>query len=215
MNLKAVSKKWSDIFCRVANRDDGTPRFSLIGAKGYLYSGLGYSGGHEELDRIIKILNKEGIKCYASESSSPGLNVASFEYTYGFEDGGLEIYSGNHFCGPPGHGAFAVGFDAFRWLLDQLGIRQPRRFKNEWITVAEGADGYDTWWNELFAPVMKQIEPYLYAIDEHQLDLDWREICASVPALNGTDWDIPKENTWSIFLDNLEFYMGCNLLDRV
>jgi hypothetical protein len=215
MNLKAVSKKWSDIFCRVANRDDGTPRFSLIGAKGYLYSGLGYLGGHEKLDRIIKILDKKGIKCYGSESSSPSLNVASFEYMYDFEDGGLEIYSGNHFCGPPGHGAFVVGFDAFRWLLNQLGIRQPRRFKNEWIKVAEGGDGYNTYWHELFAPVMEQIQSYIYAIEEHELDSDWKEICVSVPALKGRDWDISKEQTWNSFLQNLEFYMDCNLLEEV
>ena len=50
---------------------------------------------------------------------------------YNFEDGGLEVYSGNYLFGSPGHGAFVVGFNAFRWLLDQLGIKQPRRFKNE------------------------------------------------------------------------------------
>ena len=131
MGLQRVSKKWSDLFCRVANRDDGTPRFSLIGAKGYLYSDLGYLRGHEELDRIIKLLEKKGIKCHVSESSSPGLDVASFEYLYNFEDGGLEVYSGNYLFGSPGHGAFVIGFNAFRWLLDQLGIKQPRRFKYE------------------------------------------------------------------------------------
>jgi hypothetical protein len=59
MSLKRVSNKWSDLFCRVANRDDRTPRFSLIGTKGYLYSDLGCLGGHEKLDRIIKLLGEE------------------------------------------------------------------------------------------------------------------------------------------------------------
>jgi hypothetical protein len=56
-----------------------------------------------------------------------------FEYAYRFEDGGFEIYGGNYFFhdGPPGHGAFVLGFKAFRWLLNQVGIKQPRRFKNE------------------------------------------------------------------------------------
>ena len=55
---------------------------------------------------------------------------------YQLEDGGFEIYSGNYFfhSGLPGHGAFVVGFKAFRWLLGQLGIKQPRRFKNELST---------------------------------------------------------------------------------
>jgi len=130
MSEKSAFKKWTNLFCRVANRDDGTPRFSLIGAKSYLYSDLGYLGGHEKLDRIIKLLEKKGIKRHGSESASPGLNVSSFEYMYDFEDGGIEVYSGNYF-GPPGHGAFVVGLKAFRWLLDQLGVEQPRRFKNE------------------------------------------------------------------------------------
>jgi hypothetical protein len=59
------------------------------------------------------------------------MNVADYKYIYHFEDGGFEIYSGNYFFGPPGHGAFVVGFKAFRWLLGQLGTKQPRRFKNE------------------------------------------------------------------------------------
>jgi hypothetical protein len=41
------------------------------------------------------------------------------------------VYSGNYFFGRPGHGAFVVGFKALRWPLDQLGIEQPRKFKNE------------------------------------------------------------------------------------
>ena len=66
----------------------------------------------------------------ASEEDSP-MNVSSYRYSYRFEDGGLEIYAGNYFFGSPGHGAFIVGFKAFRWLLDQLGIKQPPKFKKK------------------------------------------------------------------------------------
>jgi hypothetical protein len=62
---------------------------------------------------------------------------------------------------------------------------------------------------------MEQIQSYIYAIEEHELDLDWKEICARVPSLNGMDWDISKENTWSSFLIGLEFCKGCNLLEWV
>ena len=51
MTEERVSEKWSDWFCRVADRDANMPRFSLIGSKGYLYEFDGYFGGHEELDR--------------------------------------------------------------------------------------------------------------------------------------------------------------------
>ena len=125
--------KWNDVFRRVTDREDGTPRFSLKGAKSYLYEYDGYSGGHAELDRIIKLLKSIGIKRHVSATDSP-MNVASYEYVYYFEDGGFEIYSGNYFYESPGHGAFVVGFKAFRWLLNQLGIKQPRRFKNELST---------------------------------------------------------------------------------
>jgi hypothetical protein len=66
------------------------------------------------LDRIIKLLKSIGLKCHVSGADSP-MNVADYKYIYHFEDGGFEIYSGNYFFGPPGHGAFVVGFKAFRW----------------------------------------------------------------------------------------------------
>jgi hypothetical protein len=135
-----MARKWSDLFCRVADFDEETPRFSLKGAKAYLYEYDGYQGGHEELDVIIELLQQRGIKRRVSAQDS-SLNVSSFEYVYHFEDGGLEIYAGNYFFGSPGHGAFVVGFEAFRWLLDQLGIKQPRRFKNEPAAVDSVATG--------------------------------------------------------------------------
>jgi hypothetical protein len=113
MSDDSGSKKWNDLFGRTTDREDGTPRFSLKGAKAYLYEYDAYSGGHEELDRIIKLLKSNCIRCDVSGADSP-MNVANFEYEYHFDDGGFEIYSGNFFCGPPGHGAFVVGFKAFR-----------------------------------------------------------------------------------------------------
>jgi hypothetical protein len=138
MSRRNANIKWTDLFCRVTNLYDGTPRFSIIGAKGYLYEYDGYSGGHEVLDQTIEILEKHGKTCHASEEDS-SLNVSSFEYLYFFpdsredacEEGCLRIYCGNYFFGTPGHGAFVEGFTAFRWLLNELGIEQPRRFKNE------------------------------------------------------------------------------------
>jgi hypothetical protein len=63
------------------------------------------------------------------------MNVANCEYEYHFDDGGFVIYSGNYFFGTPGQGAFVLGFKAFRWLLGQLGVKQPRRFKNEFTVI--------------------------------------------------------------------------------
>ena len=66
-----TSEKWSDWFCRVADRDAKTPRFSIIGSKSYLYEYDGYRGGHEELDRIIKLLRDHDIDCYVSRHGQP------------------------------------------------------------------------------------------------------------------------------------------------
>ena len=85
MKLKAVSTQWSEVFCRVANLDDGTPRFSIKGAKGSLFEYDGYSGGHQELDQTIEILKKHGQTCHVSGDDN-SLNVSSFEYLYFFSD---------------------------------------------------------------------------------------------------------------------------------
>jgi hypothetical protein len=86
--------------------------------------------------------------------------------------------------------------------------------KEQWIEIAEGGDGYNTWWDDELAPVMKEIEHYIYAIDAYQLDLNWAEICADAPALHDKAWDISKDQPWRDFLENLEYWMGCSLRDE-
>ena len=195
MSGKQAQTKWSDLFCRVANREDGTPRFSLKGAKAYLYEYDGYSGGHAELDRIIKLLKSIGLKCHVSGADSP-MNVADYKYIYHFEDGGFEIYSGNYSFGPPGHGAFVVGFKAFRWLLGQLGVKQPRRFKNEissdftvttlpqvqnGVDKTPGIEGIDNW------ALHKLLDKYIANKEKRNLILRCKSSVA-VPKLRSSSW---------------------------
>jgi hypothetical protein len=66
----SASNKWNKLFCRTTDREDGTPRFSLKGTKAYLYEYEGYSGVHEELDRIIKFLKSNCIRCDVSGAVS-------------------------------------------------------------------------------------------------------------------------------------------------
>jgi hypothetical protein len=40
--------------------------------------------------------------------------------------------------------------------------------------------------------VIEQIERYIDDIEVYQLEVNWNEICATVPALRGKDWDILK-----------------------
>jgi hypothetical protein len=148
VNLEKVStmsayNNWTDLFGRTADRGDGTPRFSLKGTKAYLYEYDGYSGGHHELDLIISLLKSNHIECGVSGADSP-MNVANYEYAYYFDDGGFEIYAGNYFFGTPGQGAFVFGFKALRWLLGELGVKQPRRFKNEVkVIIGSGVENED------------------------------------------------------------------------
>jgi hypothetical protein len=126
-----VDRKWSQLFSRLADSEDGIPRFSIKGGPKYLfYAYDGYSSGHKLLDEIIAILESNDIYDYSTGSDS-SLNVSSFETSYDFEDGGLRIYSGNAFFDPPGHGAYIFGFRALRWIIDKLALPQPRRFKDE------------------------------------------------------------------------------------
>jgi hypothetical protein len=62
---------------------------------------------------------------------------------------------------------------------------------------------------------MRQIERYIYAIDEHQLDLNWEEICNSVPALRDKGWHISKDRPWKEFTECLEHWMDCFMRDEV
>jgi hypothetical protein len=75
---------------------------------------------------------------------------------------------------------------------DSVDSKNVEKNKEQWIKIAEGGDGYNTTWYDEFAPVMQQIERYLYAIDEHQLDLNWEGICNSVPALHDKGWHLIK-----------------------
>jgi hypothetical protein len=69
-------------------------------------------------------------------------------------------------------------------------IRISSENNEQWIQIADGGDGYNTGWDEEFKPVMEQIEQYIDDIEMYQLEVDWNEICTTVPALRGKDWDI-------------------------
>jgi hypothetical protein len=89
----------------------------------------------------------------------------------------------------------------------------PKR-KEKWIIIAEDEDDFISHWDDDFGPVMNQIDSYVNAIGAEELDLDWAEICDRVPYLNDKLWEISKEEPWREYLENLEFTMGCNLLDE-
>jgi hypothetical protein len=75
------------------------------------------------------------------------------------------------------------------------------------MEIAQGGDGYNTWWDDEFAPVMKQIEEYIDAIEVYQLELNWKEICDTVPALHGKAWDISKDHA------SIAFFGESRILD--
>jgi hypothetical protein len=108
--------KWSDLFSRLADAQEGTPRFSIRGCPKHLfYDYDGYSGGHEIVDKIIALLESHGIDPCTTGSDSP-LNVSSYETDYDFEDDGLHIYPGN---------AFVEDNARTYWLSERLAEAQP------------------------------------------------------------------------------------------
>jgi len=81
----------------------------------------------------------------------------------------------------------------------------------EWIVIGYGELGYIYRWETDFEPVMGQIDSYIVAIGDHQLDLDWKEICDRVPGLRGKGWEIFQEDLFSSYLSSLELAMDCFL----
>ncbi len=126
-------RPWSEAFRRVSTLDETKPLFSIKGAIAYLYDEDGYCGGHDDLDGIIELW--ENLDLPARHVSEPltawkMLNSAqAYENYYDFLDGGLRVYSGNHFFQQ--RGAYIEGFQALRWILHNLGYTQPRKLKGE------------------------------------------------------------------------------------
>jgi hypothetical protein len=83
----------------------------------------------------------------------------------------------------------------------------------QWIEIAAGGDGYNTGWDDEFKPVMEQIERYIDDIEVYQLEVDWNEICDTVPALRGKEWDISKDQASRALLESLEECTDCYLVE--
>ena len=133
-------RPWSEAFRRVSTLDETKPLFSIKGTIAYLYDEDGYCGGHDDLDRIIELW--ENLDLPARHVSEPltawkMLNSAqAYENYYDFLDGGLRVYSGNHFFQQ--RGAYIEGFQALRWILHNLGYTQPRKLKGEESVPSRG-----------------------------------------------------------------------------
>ena len=61
---------------------------------------------------------------------------------------------------------------------------------------------------------MEQIERYIDDIEVYELEVNWNEICDTVPALSGKAWEISKDQAFRAFLESLEDCMDCSLLDE-
>jgi hypothetical protein len=126
--MESNEKKWSEGFRRISTLDETKPRFSVRGAMSHLYDA--YTGGHETLDQIIRLCEKEHFaKSEERDLGSPMNDASAYKDHYDFLDGGLSIYSGNYFFQE--RGVYIRGFVALRWILYELGYAQPRKLKGE------------------------------------------------------------------------------------
>lgn len=89
-----------------------------------------------------------------------------------------------------------------------------RSRKRKWIVIAQGGDGYKTFWHADFGAVMEKIGDYVRAIEWHKLNLDWEEICDRVSYLKDKAWNISKDRPWSDYWENFECTMDCILLNE-
>src|SRR6201996_7832721 len=102
--------KWTDLFCRAKDSSSGERRYSLKGARSYLFGFDGYQkGDFEPLDCIIALLESGGIKPIIEGTGAPGHPTQTEEWTFKFEGGSFVIYAGNYLGCEPGQGAFVIG----------------------------------------------------------------------------------------------------------
>jgi len=111
--------------------------------------------------------------------------------------------------------AFSALLKAIEGQLKTAGGDELSKKNDEWIPIGYGDEGYITQWEPDFAPVMCQIDPYVMAIEEHQLDLDWEEICDRVPGLQGKYLTIFHDDLYSSYLNSLESAVDCFLREEV
>ena len=127
--------KWRSVFSRVKDSDEGEPRFYIRGTRSHLFAYDGYSGMHENLNKIIDFLG--GNKKSFWEGSDSPLNISTYEYVDFFisdddeSNDRLEIYGGNYMFYEIPQGAHIVGFKLFRALVSHLNLSQPRTLKRE------------------------------------------------------------------------------------
>lgn len=131
--VSATKRRWGEAFRRIPTLEETGPVFSVKGTMEHLYDEGGYLGGHDHIDRIIRLCEnldlparhvREPVTAWKMLNSSE-----AYEDHYDFLDGGLRVYSGNDFF--QRRGAYVEGFRALRWVLHNLGYAQPRRLKGE------------------------------------------------------------------------------------
>ncbi len=123
-------RPWRDVFRPAASYFTGHRRFCLRRSYGDLLEMDGYSGGNDDLDRILDLCGEHSFPAEKWGSSSP-VNATDHNLQVWFLDGGLRVLSGNYRGGDPPQGVYVVGTLALRWLLWQLGCTQPRLLPGE------------------------------------------------------------------------------------
>ena len=132
--LSPRSGPWTKYFSHTRDDGLGRPGFYVRDSRDWLFTYDGYLGGHHLLDDIIYICGINRFPERSQGADSP-LNIANREVFFAFLDGGLEMFEGNYLFGDRGQGAYIRGFAAFRWMLFQLGVPQPRRFRSERVKL--------------------------------------------------------------------------------
>lgn len=113
------------------------PRFFCRGTRWHLRQGWFFfegrlKGWDETVDRMIAICEANRFEEVHQRWYTP-VCVPSQNHAWIFLDGGLEIYASACFWqGEQTPGVYLRGFWALRWMLAELGLRPPRRLKEEW-----------------------------------------------------------------------------------
>ncbi len=123
-SLPSPLQRWSDVFS--ATRLPHV--YYMKGTRGLCSRSHCRCESHRFWRETVRFLQTEKIREVREGADSP-INATTYEYTFRYLDGGFETVGGNHWGGR--HGAFVRGISALRFLCYGLGLRPPRRLRNE------------------------------------------------------------------------------------
>jgi hypothetical protein len=122
---------WTKYFSEPAANPVEIQTFPIKRCRKFLDQPGGYRSGHKIIDTLLTYLSESYCSPLTRLIPIPGHSSAQILLEYRFLDGGLFLLSGDTALKKNSNRAYVYGVGAFRWLLFQLNLTQPKLFPPE------------------------------------------------------------------------------------